>query len=781
MKVGSIVLIANFFGVFSAVAVDTATPNAEQLEFFENKVRPLLADKCYRCHSAKAEEKGKLKAGLFLDSRAGLLKGGDSGSALTPGDPSKSFLVEAVNYRNEDMEMPPKGKLKDEQIKILTDWVKMGAPWPRAESTSEIAQAQPKEAYDWDRFRREHWSFKPVKKSDLPPVENRSWPRSPIDYYTLSKLEAKNLEPNASAEKRILIRRAYLDLTGLPPTPEQVEGFLEDAAANAFEKVVDRLLASDHYGERWARHWLDVARYSDGLGGFGDNRALPDAWRYRDWVVNALNSDMPYNEFVSRQISGDVIDDHPDPVATGFFVVGPNYTSDGGDPEAKAQAQAETLSDRVDTFSRAFLGLTTACARCHDHKFDPITTQDYYAIAGIFRNTRIGEHPLAPQGVVDAYRQGQDAIKNQNNAVNQFLNDESKRLKIERKDIEKLMGEEAKKKVATMRAELDRLKKVAPKKYETAHVLQEAGKNNMHVALRGDLRKKGELVPRRFIQILAGESPSPYTEGSGRRELAQSVTAPDNPLTARVIVNRVWQWHFGKALVRTPSNFGVLGEKPTHPQLLDWLAHDFVEHGWSLKRLHRQIMLSSTWQMSSRFDKEKFTVDGDNNFLWRMNPRRLEVESWRDSLLAVTGELDQRVGGKPDGEILRSKRRTLYATISRTGDRFESDAFLRLFDFPAAVSTSASRPTSTVPQQYLFMMNSPFMNERARTLGDHLNGLKEPISERIKRAYQQLYSRFPDPAEIELGKQWIGDNLSAKSWHQYAQVLLSAHELIQIQ
>ena len=233
--------------------------------------------------------------------------------------------------------------------------------------------------------------------------------------------------------------------------------------------------------------------------------------------------------------------------------------------------------------------------------------------------------------------------------------------------------------------------------------------------------------------------------------------------------------------MRTPSNFGVLGEKPTHPQLLDWLAHDFVEHGWSMKRLHRQIMRSSTWQMSSRFNKEKFTVDGDNHFLWRMNPRRLEVEAWRDSLLAVTGELDQRVGGKPDGEILRSKRRTLYATISRTGDRFESDAFLRLFDFPAAVSTSASRPTSTVPQQYLFMMNSPFMNERARTLGDHLNGLKEPISERIKRAYQQLYSRLPDPAETELGQQWLGDNPSSESWHQYAQVLLSAHELIQIQ
>jgi len=263
--------------------------------------------------------------------------------------------------------------------------------------------------------------------------------------------------------------------------------------------------------------------------------------------------------------------------------------------------------------------------------------------------------------------------------------------------------------------------------------------------------------------------------------LAESVTAPDNPLTARVIVNRVWQWHFGQALVRTPSNFGILGEKPTHPQLLDWLAADFIKHGWSLKRLHRQIMLSSTWQMSSRFDKEKFAIDGDNKLLWRMNPRRLEVEAWRDSLLAVTGELDRTVGGNPDKEILRSKRRTLYATISRTGDRFESDAFLRLFDFPAAVSTSASRPTSTVPQQYLFMMNSPFMTERAKTLGNSLHAQKEPLPDRIKKVYRQLYSRSPDPAEIELGTQWLGDKPTPKGWQQYAQVLLSAHELIQIQ
>ncbi|MFT4547313.1 MAG: cytochrome c553 [Verrucomicrobiales bacterium] len=781
MKLCTILLFASLCAATRASADQPAPPTAEHLEFFENKVRPLLAEQCYRCHSAEAQEKGKLKAGLRLDSLAGLLKGGDSGSALTPGDPAKSLIIEAVNYLNEDMAMPPKGKLNDAQIKVLTDWVQIGAPWTGADTAATIVPNQPEQAYDWDRFRREHWSFKPMVKTEPPSVTNTSWARSPIDHFTLAKLEAVGLQPNDKSKKRTLIRRAYLDLIGLPPTPEQVVAFLKDSEAEAFAKVIDGLLASEHYGERWARHWLDVARYSDGLGGFGDNKALPSAWRYRDWVVDALNSDMPYDKFVARQIAGDLLEKDPDPVATGFFVVGPSYTSDGGDPEAKAQAEGETLSDRVDTFSRAFLGLTAACARCHNHKFDPITTQDYYAIAGIFKNTRSTEHPVVPQAVVEAFQKGQEAIKNQNNTINQFLDNGAKRLQVERKHVEKSLEEEPQKKVAEMRAELERLKKSAPPKYEIAHVLQDAGKNNMHVALRGDLRKQGELVPRRFIQILAGETPQLYTHGSGRRELAESVTAPDNPLTARVIVNRVWAWHFGKALVRTPSNFGILGEKPTHPHLLDWLATDFVEHGWSLKRLHRQIMLSSTWQMSSRFDKEKFTTDGDNKLLWRMNPRKLDVEVWRDSLLAVTGELDRAIGGKPDGEILRSKRRTLYATISRTGDRFESDAFLRLFDFPAAISTSASRPTSTVPQQYLFMMNSPFMTERAKTLGNHLHGLQQPLPARIKNVYQQLYSRSPDPAEIELGTQWLGDSPTQETWHQYAQVLLSAHELIQIQ
>ena len=566
LKLCAILTFASICAAHCAAADEPAPPTAEDLEFFENKVRPLLVAQCYRCHSAEAEEKGKLKAGLRLDSFAGLLRGGDSGSALTPGDAAKSLIVEAVNYRNEDMAMPPKGKLSDAQIMDLTDWVQMGAPWPGADTAAAIAESEPEQPFDWDRFRREHWSFKPMVKAELPKLASPSWPRSPVDHFTLAKLEAAGLQPNDPAEKRTLIRRAYLDLIGLPPTPEQVRAFLNDTEPDAFVKVVDGLLASEHYGERWARHWLDVARYSDGHGGFGDNKALPAAWRYRDWVVDALNSDMPYDEFVSRQIAGDVLEQDPDPVPTGFFVVGPSYTSDGGDPEAKAQAQAETLSDRVDTFSRAFLGLTAACARCHNHKFDPITTQDYYAIAGIFKNTRNAEHPVVPQGEVDAYNQGQTGNQRSERCDQSLPRRGNEAAKGRAQARREIVGRRAEdKKIAEMRAELERLKKSAPPKYETAHVLQDSGSNNMHVALRGDLRKQGELVPRRFIQILAGDAPQPYTHGSGRRELAQSVTAPDNPLTARVIVNRVWGWHFGKALVRTPSNFGILGGRADAP------------------------------------------------------------------------------------------------------------------------------------------------------------------------------------------------------------------------
>ena len=749
-------------------------------EFFEIRVRPLLSEKCFKCHSQEASKAGKLKAGLLLDSRSGLLRGGDSGAALIPGSPSESLFIEAIHYRSEDLEMPPAGKLSAEQIEYLTKWVAMGAPWPGAEAESD-SETSLEESVDQEKLRLEHWAYKPRVAPPIPEVAERSWPKTPIDAFVLAKLERAGLSPNAPANRGELIRRAWLTLVGTPPSPSDIERFVADSSEYAFGKVVDQLLDSVQYGERWARHWLDIARYSDGYGGFGDGAPLPKAWQYRDWVVNALNADLPYDEFVRRQIAGDLLKrQNRDAVGTGFFVVGPTYRSDGGDPEAQAQAQAETLSDRVDTFGRAFLALTAACARCHDHKFDPITTQDYYAIAGIFKNTRNGEHPLVSQAIVADYQSGQNAIKEQKDVIKQFLDAEAKRIGKNHQEAEKQLRPELKSQLAELRAELTRRQKVAPAKYPFAHILVDSGNSDMHVALRGDLRKKGELVPRRFLTMFSSPNAKYETEGtSGRRQLAESVVHPENPLTARVIVNRVWQWHFGEGLVRTPSNFGALGEKPSHPELLDWLASDFIEKGWSLKRLHRQIMLSSTWQMSSAYSKEKFDRDGDNRLLWRMSPRKLDVEAWRDSLLSVTGELDSRLGGAPVNDILGSTRRTLYSVVSRTGDRFESDSFLRLFDFPAAVSTSPQRAVSTVPQQYLFMLNSKFMKERAAALSRHWLLDSSPLPIKVDQLYRTLYCRPATEAEIRLAEDWLEEGRADK-WEQYAQALLSAHEFIQL-
>lgn len=752
----------------------------DKVLFFEERIRPVLAQKCFSCHSAEAEKKGKLKAGLLLDSPQALIKGGDSGSVLVPGDISMSLLYEAVLYKDEDMAMPPKGKLSDGQIKDIKDWILMGAPWPGNDMNKLIANTDDEEPYDWEKFRKEHWSFKSLSKVSIPKIENEIKINNPIDNFIIEKLSKSDIIPNSTASKNILIRRAYLTLIGIPPTPDEVLNFLNDNSPNAFSKVVDKLLASKHYGEKWARHWLDVARYSDGHGGFGDNKALPNAWRYRDWVVNALNEDIPYDKFVTQQIAGDLLDEDKNPVPTGFFVVGPTYTSDGGDPEAKAQALAETLSDRVDTFSRAFLGMTAACARCHDHKFDPITTQDYYALAGIFKNTRISDVKVGNQQIIDTHNSWKKAIDDINNNINSFLDNESKKLKINRKQIEKSLDEKSKKKIVALRDELEGLKNREPQKPGSAHALNDSGNSDMHIALRGDLRKKGEIAPRRFIEIVGGKSRPKYSIGSGRLELAKSVINKNNPLTSRVIVNRIWGWHFGNGIVRTPSNFGVIGEQPTHPELLDWMALNFIDNGWSIKKLHKTIMMSATWQRNSQYKQSKFEVDGDNKLLWRFQPKKLEVESWRDSLLSVTDELDLKFGGAPDGEIINSKRRTIYATISRTGDKFKSDNFLRLFDFPAAVSTSPKRASSTVPQQYLFMLNSNFMNQRAQALGRSLFESKDKRNDIIKDVYQKLYSRAPETREIELAYKWLGDNPNVESWNLYAQVLLSAHEMIQL-
>ncbi|MGZ0169595.1 MAG: DUF1553 domain-containing protein, partial [Planctomycetales bacterium] len=689
------------------LAADPATSfTPEQIEFFETKIRPLLVERCFSCHSAKAE---KLKAGLYMDSREALLKGGESGAAIVAGKPDESLIIQAVKYQS--YEMPPDGKLSEQEIAALTKWVAMGAPWPAEQSTG-LPDSNAK-SYDWDELRNSHWAWQPVSRPDVPvSTASTTWSQNDIDNFVARRLIKAGLSPSQPARPEILLRRLHLDLTGLPPTPGQISAFRATAATDsraAIAAVIGQLLDSPQYGERWGRHWLDVARYSDGFGGFLDNAGLPNAWRYRDWVVRAINADMPYDEFTRQQIAGDLLSDsHDSAIATGFFALGPTYRSDGGDPEAVAQAKSETLDDRLDTLSRGFMALTVACARCHDHKFDPIPHKDYYSLAGVFNNSAVNQFPLVEDSAVKAYRDAQNTINARQKLVNDLRN-------LARKEKRKLTDVEQKQ-TDEWNKELAALRKAAPPMYDTAHTLRDSGGGDMKIALRGNLRKPGEVAPRRFLQLLSPEDAAHFTKGSGRLELADAVASPENPLTARVIVNRVWQHHFGKALVRSPSNFGTLGQKPTHPALLDWLAAEFIESGWSIKSLHRLILTSATWQQSSRFRDDGFNTDGDNRLIWRMNPRRMDAESWRDSQLFVTGELDEAIGGPPIDNITASSRRTLYAKVSRNGDRFASDSFLRLFDFPQMRATVAERPSTIVPQQYLFMMNSQFMVARARAL-----------------------------------------------------------------
>jgi hypothetical protein len=770
---------------------------AEQLEFFETKVRPLLVRECFECHSGTAKE---VKGSLRLDSRAAVLHGGDSGQAIVVGKPQDSNLIQAVRWLSS--EMPPSGKLQPDEIAALEKWVAIGAPWP-AEDQVKAAVPEGK-TYDWPKLQAEHWAWRPVERPALPQVKNTAWPKNEIDLFVSAKLEAAGLAPNPPAEPRVLLRRLYLDLIGIPPTPEEVAAF--DGSDKAFAAAVERLLESPQYGERWGRYWLDVARYSDGYGGFLDKAALPSAWRYRDWVVAALNADMPYDEFVRLQIAGDLVDEQH-AVATGFLSLGPTYISDGGDPEATAQAKSETLDDRLDTVCRGLMAVTLACARCHDHRFDPLPQADYYSIAGVFNNTRAHEVPLCPPEEARAYEEFHKTLAK--------LEAEDRNVRsITRRENRDLTKEE-RARSDELKAQIAEMKSRAPKPFDSIHAVADAGTADMNIAIRGNLLRPGPTTPRRFLQIVAGANPPAFKTGSGRLELADAIVDPANPLTPRVIVNRVWQQHFGFGLVRTPSNFGVLGEKPSHPELLDWLAAGFAQgtedrrqetgnrgqksevrgqksdltsdfrpltsSPWSLKSLHRLIVTSAAYRQDSASRDDAANVDGDNRLLWRMNPRRLDVEAWRDSLLAATGELDLTMGGKSIDDIGASNRRTLYASISRNGDKFASDTFLRMFDFPVPRATSEGRTASVVPQQSLFLMNSPFMVARAKAFAQRLKNEGRTTDEKIKRAYLLLYGRPVTDEELKLGRAFVKSEASAadaglNAWQQYAQVLLSAGE-----
>ncbi len=740
----------------------SSRPDPQALEFFEKKVRPLLADHCFSCHGPE-----RPKAGLRLDSRAGLLKGRGDGPVVVPGDPDKSALIQAIRYDG-DIKMPPRAKLPDDAIQTLTAWIKMGAPWPEDAASSTDAHHEL-----IARARTQHWSFRPVRQPAVPKVSKEAWVRTPVDAFILARLEARGLAPSPPADRRTLIRRVTFDLLGLPPTPDEVAAFEADTSPDAYEKLIDRLLASPHYGERWGRHWLDVARYADTKGYvFTDERRFPYSYTYRDYVIRAFNEDLPYDRFVLEQLAADqLIPEGADAetkqslAAMGFLTLGRRFLNNVHD----------IIDDRIDVTLRGLQGLTVTCARCHDHKFDPIPQKDYYSLYGVFASSvepkelpLIGEVEPTPEGIAF-----EKELAKRTAAVEKFREEHKEELaKGNRKfrdDLRKLQKE------------VDQWRATAPGSPPRAMILEDTpAPRTPHVFLRGNPNNLGPEVPRQFLEVLAGEQRQPFTKGSGRLELARAIASKDNPLTARVMVNRIWQHHFGVGLVRTPGDFGTRGEPPTHPELLDWLARAFMDNGWSIKQLHRLILLSSTYQQASVDNAQAMAIDPENRLLWKMNRCRLEFEPLRDAFLAVAGRLDPKMGGRAVDLTTTpfSTRRSVYGFI----DRQNLPSLFRTFDFASPDASTAKRYTTTVPQQALFLMNSPFVLEQAK----HFAARADVIAltkdeERIDRMHWIAYGRPAEAEEIALGlkflatvKEEAGKKLSA--WEQYAQVLLLANE-----
>ena len=730
----AVLLHSSFFILHSLCA---AEPTRDHLEFFENKIRPVLSQNCYKCHSVSSE---KVKGGLLLDSREATLRGGDNGPAVVPGHPDKSLLIQAVRYTDADLQMPPKKQLSDEQIADLEKWVKMGAPDPRA---ATVAQKE------WKDSSKDWWAWQPLTKPAVPEVQDKSWGQSPVDNFILAKLESKGLTPNPITDKRTLIRRATFDLIGLPPTPEEVEAFTKDTSPDAFAKVVDRLLASSHYGERWGRHWLDVARYSDTKGMVRRQREdprSPYAWTYRDYVIKSFNDDKPYNIFIIEQLAADKLpatkSNPTNLTALGFLTVGERFMG----------MQQDVLNDRIDVVTKGFLGLTVSCARCHDHKFDPIPTKDYYSLHGIFASTVepsaetvIQKLPNTPE-YKDYYKQRTELEAKRDEIEAKF---QAARRSRDREQIRMLQREQREN-----AGQVAKLEMTHPGAVVRAMAVQDAGRpKSSPVFIRGEAENKGEIVPRRFLEVIAGATRQPFTNGSGRLELAHAIVNKSNPLTPRVMINRIWQHHFGAGFVPTPDDFGTMSEPPSHPELLDYLASEF-QRDWSIKKIHRLIMLSSVYQQTTTDNPRYAQIDPYNRLLWRANIQRLEFESLRDSLLAIGGSLDRTLYGRPI-DLERnpeSTRRTVYGIVDRAD---LLDAFVN-FDFANPDMVNGVRHETSVPQQALFLMNSPVVIEQAKKLVAEERFLKATNSaDKIEFLYTRIYQRQPKPEEIQLGLDFI--------------------------
>ncbi len=734
----------------AAGAADSAPPrgDAAATEFFEKKVRPVLVDNCYNCHSANTNAKG----GLRVDDRNGLVQGGDRGPAVVPGHPEKSLLLDAVRYTDEDLKMPPKKHLSDEQIADLAVWIKDGAAWPQA-ATVSLGKANPK----YDRLRKEHWAWQPLHESQPPAVRDAAWPRGDVDRFLLAKMEEKGLKPVGDADKLSLLRRTTFDLTGLPPTPEEIDAFLKDNSDRAFEKTVDRLLASPAFGERWGRHWLDVARYGESTGS-SRNVPYPQAWRYRDYVIDAFNRDKPYDQFLREQIAGDLLPDGPGReerlTATGFLALGVKDVNQ----RFKIRFVMDNIDEQIDTVSRSVLGLTASCARCHDHKFDPIPQADYYALAGVFQSTdlcagvrnKMGGGgldyydtamvlQLGPQGPPDSATAEKiaKAKKAYEEARAQFQSivgtPEGKALAPEGRPKQFY----ARQKMNKLQGELFALTDPALNGPVALGVRDAQTVGDAAIRIRGVAENVGPTVPRGFLSVVdVPGAPKIGPKESGRLELAEWLANEKNPLTSRVLVNRVWQNLFGQGLVISVDNFGVTGDSPSHPELLDALAIRFIHDGWSVKKLVRELVLSRAYRLGSDAPAAAVALDPADRLVWRHAPRRLSAEEVRDAMLGASGD---HAGSRPDGppakglkviemrnngpearrleeQARANRRRSIYLPLLRG----LTPRTLEAFDPVEQGMVTGNRDVTTVATQALYLLNDPFVRRESLDLAQRL-------------------------------------------------------------
>lgn len=804
--------------------------------FFELKIRPVLSGSCFKCHGGK-----KTSGGLRVDSRAALVKGGENGPAIVPGDPANSLLVQAVRHEHDQIKMPPDKRLPENVATDFETWIRQDAHWP---------QTDPKGAPGF--VSQGHWAFERVKPVE-PPADPTGWAESPIDRFLAAKWREARLTPVSQADRRTLIRRATFDLIGLPPTPDELRAFLADESPDAFAKLVDRLLGSPQYGERWGRHWMDVARYADTAGDNADY-PIPEVRLYRDYIIDAFNVDKPYDQFVREQLAGDLLaQENPDDayaervVATGFLALSRRYAT------APEELWHLTLEDTIETTGRAFLGLTLRCARCHDHKFDPVTREDYYALYGMFASTkfpyagseefmsknfpRAHFQPLIPPAAAAPRLEAQakhiallraeidglekaDPLSAQLGALDRQIATITGALQT--LEAAKLPGPPLKSQLASLtarrgkaegelkgkfgaqRSELRSLIRAGlPADVPGAYAVHDAKAVDEAIHLRGEPDQRGPVVKRNVPKFLAGESPPTIpADSSGRRQLAEWLTRPEHPLTARVMVNRIWQHHFGRGIVATASNFGLRGEEPTHPALLDWLADRFVRDGWSIKAMHRLIMNSKAYQLASAWNESDAATDPSHRLLWRRDRVRLDAEAIRDAMLAVGGHLNvSRPGPHPFppipqwGWTQHNPFKAVYPSTHRSvylmTQRLQRHPYLALFDGPDTNYSTDVRTSATVPLQALYFLNNPFVLEQARGFAKRLVDRSSDPRERIAYAFELGWGRLPSASETASGLAYIGHfteelareqvpaaQVDMEAWESYARIIITANEFL---